>query len=66
MRCSDVLTHEMKRALEIVVIAITFYPLARAGYSPCPNLCSGHGNCPLTRVCECVQSHVETLRDYTA
>lgn len=26
---------------------------ASLGYAPCPNLCSGHGNCPTSRVCEC-------------
>lgn len=26
---------------------------AATGFAPCPNLCSGHGNCDSSRVCDC-------------
>ncbi|KAJ1446442.1 hypothetical protein M885DRAFT_625253 [Pelagophyceae sp. CCMP2097] len=33
--------------------AALWLAVARAGYAPCPNLCSGHGNCDSGRACEC-------------
>ncbi|KAJ1455866.1 tenascin-like protein [Pelagophyceae sp. CCMP2097] len=38
-------------ALGLVVLAAA---VDGAGFAACPNLCSGHGNCPTTRECECI------------
>lgn len=37
----------------VLVVATLLTGAAGAGFAPCPNLCSGHGNCDSTRVCEC-------------
>ncbi|KAJ8599691.1 hypothetical protein CTAYLR_004755 [Chrysophaeum taylorii] len=37
----------------MLIFMTVMVSMVKSGYAPCPNLCSGHGNCFSSRVCQC-------------